>query len=649
MASRLSFLIAVAALILCTAAILKWNTKELVLYEHPESEQAVAKPALKISAPAEGLSEAQANVFRLNVSEELILRLTPELNQISEYLEGNSNQLPNVFNHDCQIKGPVESGIDLQRLVGAAPKSKMFNKNQWPIGDYRAINEMGELWPAVSAKARFQDSKFGVVSGHLQQDGNTFQVTTSFEGRLEILNTPKSPAALGVKATQVLDFKRTAQEQWEIVRWNQVNFQIQFAGNPLFSDETESAFADASTLATIKRSEIVELLKRELRGEDSPLKLDKMHQLFHDWHSSAQYNSVSVVDFDSDDWDDLFLTNNLGETLLLRNQQDGTFEDVSTESGLQLDRGYTNCALFADFDNDGDKDVLLGRNFEQCLYFQNQDGIFRLDDETNKELRDCRLVSAGSVIDINNDGLLDVYLSTYSQTLGASEEWINYAVPERQTEMLRKKSMLRHSYLDRAGPPNIVLINVNGKLKPMEPQEPLAQWRNSFQSVWLDYDSDGDQDVYVCNDFAPDVLLENQTEKQPQQPSFKDVTEKVFGAELMGFGMGASIGDYDNDGLLDLYVSNMYSKAGNRIFDQLDRNVHPALQIAASGNFLYRNTGKGKFIQEAGVSPENQHVAKVGWSYGGQFADFNNDGQLDIYVPSGLFTPPADVDANLDL
>lgn len=649
MASRLSFLIALTALVLGIVTILKWNTEDLVLYQHPTSEKATAKPTLKISAPSKDLSENQANVFRLNVSEELILQLTPKLKQITEYLEGGSGRLPNVFGRDCQIRGPVENGIDLQDTVEVAQAPEIFKKAQWPIGDYRALQESKTLWPAVLAQACFENSQFGVVSGRLLPDGNTFQMTTSFESGLEILSQSNSPTRYGVKARQILDFKRTTEDDWKIVRWEQINFQIQFAGSALFSDVTESVIENADVLASIKRSEIVELLKQELRGEDFALKHDKMTQLFHDWHSSAQYNSVSVVDFDDDGWDDLFLTNNLGKTLLLRNRQDGTFEDVSAESGLQLDRAYTNCALFADFDNDGDKDVLLGRNFEQCLYFQNDDGKYTLDNETKKELQDCKLVSAGSVIDINNDGLLDVYLSTYNQTLGASQEWINYAVPERQSEMLRQKSMFRHSYLDRAGPPNIVLLNVNGKLKRMEPEGPLAQWRNSFQSIWFDYDADGDQDVYVCNDFAPDVLLENQTEKRNQQPSFEDVTEKVFGAGLMGFGMGGSVGDYDNDGLLDIYVSNMYSKAGNRIFDQLERNVHPALQIAASGNFLYRNTGKAQFVQEAGVSEESQHVAKVGWSYGGQFADFNNDGQLDVYVPSGLFTPPADVDADLDL
>lgn len=647
MTTRLSFLIVVATLILGAVAILKWNTEDLVLYQHPAPEKGIENPALRISAPAEDLSQSQANIHRLNVSEELILKLTPELKQISKFLEGSSRRLPNVFSRECQIKGPVEKGIVLQPPFESDQTSAIFEKIQWPVGNYRPLNET--FWSAVLAQARFQDSKFGVISGQLLPAGNTFRMTTSFESRLEILNAPNSPAAAGVKATQTIDFQRTGLEQWKIVRWEQVNFQIQLAGHSLFCDVTESAIPQSSALATIKRSEIVELLKQELHGEDFPLKHDKISQLFHDWHSSAQYNSVSVVDFDGDDWDDLFLTNNLGETLLLRNRQDGTFEDVSAECGLQLARAYTNCALFADFDNDGDKDVLLGRNFQQCLYFQNEDGKFSLDDETNTELQDCKLVSAGSVIDINNDGLLDVYLSTYNQTLGASQEWINYAVPERQAEMLRQQSMFRHSYLDRAGPPNIVLMNVNGKLKRLEPQSPLAQWRNSFQSVWLDYDSDGDQDVYLCNDFAPDVLLENQTERQSQHPLFKDATEEVFGKSLMGFGMGASVGDYDNNGLLDVYVSNMYSKAGNRIFDHLDRNVHPALQIAAAGNFLYRNTGDARFTQVAGTSKENQHVANVGWSYGGQFADFNNDGQLDVYVPSGLFTPPDDVAADLDL
>jgi hypothetical protein len=115
----------------------------------------------------------------------------------------------------------------------------------------------------------------------------------------------------------------------------------------------------------------------------------------------------------------------------------------------------------------------------------------------------------------------------------------------------------------------------------------------------------------------------------------------------MGFGMGCSWGDYDNDGDLDLYVSNMYSKAGNRIVDQVE-GADPRLKVAAHGNFLFENQA-GVFEQVAGDAEGEQHVARVGWSYGGQFADFDNDGNLDIYVPSGCYSAPDEVKTKVDL
>jgi hypothetical protein len=111
--------------------------------------------------------------------------------------------------------------------------------------------------------------------------------------------------------------------------------------------------------------------------------------------------------------------------------------------------------------------------------------------------------------------------------------------------------------------------------------------------------------------------------------------------------MGASWGDYNNDGLLDLYVSNMYSKAGNRIIKQID-DVHPKIKVASQGNFLYKNLG-GKFKQVAGLKKDDQQVSKVGWSFGGQFADFDNDGLLDLYVPSGYYTPDKAIQTSGDL
>ena len=130
--------------------------------------------------------------------------------------------------------------------------------------------------------------------------------------------------------------------------------------------------------------------------------------------------------------------------------------------------------------------------------------------------------------------------------------------------------------------------------------------------------------------------------------NFREATIDAFEGNTMGFGMGVSVGDYNSDGELDLYVSNMYSKAGHRVIDHFDGKVDERISISTKGNFLYEKVN-GKFRHVAGMEDGKQHVSKVGWSFGGQFADFDNDGKLDIYVPSGFFTAPESVAEKIDL
>jgi hypothetical protein len=304
--------------------------------------------------------------------------------------------------------------------------------------------------------------------------------------------------------------------------------------------------------------------------------------------------------------------------------------------------------LFADFDNDGDADLFLGRTTKPSLFLTNEGGVFTKDDETCEVLKYLKFASSASAIDVNRDGLLDLYVSTYCSYGGSNLDWLGLAIEPSRRQRLNEQVWGRHSFLDRGSIPNALLINDSGKLRMVEPSETIEQWRNTFQAVWIDFDDDGDSDLYVCNDFSPDALLRNETQRGSLDIQFVDATDEVFGGGCMAFGMGATSGDYDSDGDLDLYVSNMYSKAGNRIFGQIGEGTSDEVKVAAAGNFLFKRDG-ASFEQVAGLEKDSQHVAKVGWSFGGQFEDFDNDGNLDLYVPSGLFTAPREIERQDDL
>ena len=213
----------------------------------------------------------------------------------------------------------------------------------------------------------------------------------------------------------------------------------------------------------------------------------------------------------------------------------------------------------------------------------------------------------------------------------------------RQHAESNKDRGLFANILDQVGPPNVLLVNRgHGRFEIAPESARLRLWRNTLQATWADYDEDGDPDLYIANDWAKDYLFRNDG-----PDGFVDVTDAAAMREF-GFAMGATWGDYDNDGRQDLYVSNMYSKAGRRITAQV-AELNPGFVQSAAGNYLYRQSAPGSFELVSGLEPPLLTVADAGWSWGGQFADFDNDGFLDIYALSGYFTAPKKFATDIDL
>lgn len=582
-------------------------------------------------------------------SEELILAITPRLKQLLAVMEKSPRC--EVTPEDREACTAPASAIRYRGLAELDLESA-FEQHlhdglahfDWPLAtSMQADYDPLTIWRHLRVQGHMEDSQIGILSGRFTDGGNTFELKTKFEGRVRPLEG--NWGLLGVKGKQTLKLQKSAEFEWEIVEWEQTEFHVVGTRQPLFENVTDQALPNPTTREELVRSRHQEWIVQRMaeRSKESP---DPKTPLFADWQCNRQFPAVSVVDFDRDGWDDLFVMDRWERSVLLRNEGDGTFRDVTVESGLEVD-GFANCAAFFDIDNDGDTDVFVGRTTRPSLLFLNEGGTFRTDPEWNRAFADILFVVSVAVTDINRDGLQDLYLSTNAFAGGDPRVWIREMIPEADQATMIDRMIGKNMYLDRGGPANKLLINRGGTLEQAPLNDDAKMWRCSFQSAWADFDGDGDDDAYVCNDFAPDVLLRNDTPAGSMDIRLVDVTDQVMPPDNMAFGMGASWGDYDNDGRLDLYVSNMYSKAGMRIVPQAgktDKRILPA----AMGNFLYRNLGE-KFEQVAGHGEDDQHVSKVGWSYGGQFADFDNDQNLDLYVPSGFFSPPAEVSTQEDL
>ncbi|HEU4400574.1 MAG TPA: CRTAC1 family protein [Candidatus Polarisedimenticolia bacterium] len=391
---------------------------------------------------------------------------------------------------------------------------------------------------------------------------------------------------------------------------------------------------------------------------------------------------VCWLDYDRDGWQDLYFVQSgplpgaprppgSPHSRLFRNRGDGTFVDVTDKAGVANAAGYGNGCTVGDYDNDGDEDLYVTNFGPSVLYRNNGDGTFT-DVTRTAGVRNGLYAASAAWADYDNDGRLDLYVANY----------VDFTMDDQKFCGDVKKNRRSYCHPDAFGGLPDVLYHNEGNGTFKEVAKASGIWDPNGKSlgvVWFDYDADGDVDLYVANDATPNMLYRNDGNGR-----FTDITllAGVCCSEdgKAESGMGTDAGDADGDGWPDLFVTNLSNEV-NQLYHNIEgkgtfsietfpaglgevsllttgwgtdfydydndgdldlivTNGHPMDDINlvsdiisyAQNPFLFENLGRGNYREIGREVGEYFKTLDVG--RGLATADYDNDGDLDV-----VFTP----------
>lgn len=312
---------------------------------------------------------------------------------------------------------------------------------------------------------------------------------------------------------------------------------------------------------------------------------------------------IAIGDYDRDGLDDIYLVTSKQDATnaLYHNKGQFQFEEVAAKLGLAnvntQATGTSAHAIWFDYDNDGWPDLLLVRFGQLSLYHNIHGQSF---EETTKKAGLTKLMNSLTAVafDYDHDGDLDLYLGGY--------------FPEKDFNRLPDTKVLFDSWeTARNGGPNYLFANNgDGTFSDVTAKAQVQDTGWTMAIGHGDLDNDGWQDLYVANDFGADTVFRNLGTSQ-----FADITQTAIGIDTKK-GMNAEIADYNNDGRLDIYVTNM---------------TEPYLHEC---NMLWENQGNFQFTDVA----TETNSCDTGWGWGAKFFDADNDGLQDLYVANGFIS-----------
>ena len=319
--------------------------------------------------------------------------------------------------------------------------------------------------------------------------------------------------------------------------------------------------------------------------------------------SDAEFEAsgLAAADYDSDGDIDLYVVGgDLSANKLFRNDGSGTFTDVAAAAGLDLVHRGSGPA-FADIDGDADLDLFVGAvEGDPVRLFENIDGVYVDVTAASGLVMNAPHTFSATFGDYDQDGDLDLVLAHWGNPGRTDTETLWRNNGDGTFENVSVPSRIAATLIDRPGADDL-----QGRAMSLRTD-------NSFTPVFTDIDGDGDQDLLVASDFGTSQVFLNEANGRFDLATDRDVIKDQAG-------MGAAVGDYDNDGDMDWFVTSIY------------REGESGGDPVGFGNRLYANDGGGVFSDVTDAAG----VADGGWGWGACFADFDNDGSLDIVHVNG--------------
>lgn len=344
------------------------------------------------------------------------------------------------------------------------------------------------------------------------------------------------------------------------------------------------------------------------------------------WLTEAMGSGAAFLDYDGDGNLDLYVVNGSahdrpaggGEpNRLFRGDGAGRFTDVTRRAGVGH-RGWGQGVTVGDVDNDGDPDLFVTNIGPNVLYRNNGDGTF--EDVTGKAgVGHAAWSTSAAFFDYDGDGYLDLYVANYMESDPAK-------LPRRGSEEAVSVYCTYKGIPVFCGPlgqrpEQDVLYRNNGDGTFTDASRSagvhLDLPRYALGVVSGDFDNDGDADLYVANDSVTNTLWQNRGDG-----TFVDVgVGSLSGLNADGraqAGMGTDFADFNGDGWLDIVVTN----------------------FAHDTNTLYQNVQGRYFIDNSALAGMGTSQLALSWGTG--FWDFDNDGDLDLFVANGHIYPQVD-------